>query len=147
MSREKIFTVKRTIYLSPPMWEYVTQLAAKQGRDYTESDVIREALRAFIDGQAEIIGSRRHFQKSMQEYVGQVEERIMQQLQSQHTGIHFYLHVLMQLVALCMAHVIGAVTRKEVSAQQLIQRAVIEARRELFVLDAQVQSVRDMTSD
>lgn len=140
MAREKVLTVQRTIYLSPQMWEYLTQLAAKRGRDCNENTLIREALRAFIDGQSEIIGSRRHFQKSLQEHLDQVEQRLTRSSAT----TRFYLHIVLQLLAFSMAHVISAITRKEISAQQLLQHAVIEARREEAVFSAQVQSVRDM---
>lgn len=92
----------------------------------------------------EVIGSRRHFQQSLQERVDQLEAQVGQRLQQQHSVVAFYLHVLVQLVALSVAHLITTVSHKEITATQLIQRAVIEARREQNVLDAQIQSVRDM---
>lgn len=140
MAREKVLTVQRTVYLSPEMWDYLTQLAAKRGRDCNENTLIREALRAFIDGQSEIIGSRRHFQKSLQEYLDQVEQRLTRSAAT----THFFLHIVIQLLAFSMAHVITAITRKEITAQQLLQHAIITARREENLLSAQVQSVREM---
>lgn len=144
MTREKVFTVQRTIYLSPEMWDFLTQLASRRGRDCTENTLIREALRAFIDGQSEVIGSRRHFQKSLQERVDQLQAQLEGRFHQQHMQTAFYLHVILQLIALTAAHIISTLSRKEVTPAQLIQRAVIEARREQSVLDAQVQSVRDM---
>lgn len=140
MAREKVLTVQRTIYLSPEMWDYLTQLAAKRGRDCNENALIREALRAFIDGQSDIIGSRRHFQKSLQQYLDQVEQRLMRSS----TTTQFYLHIVMQLLAFSMAHIITAMTRKPITAQQLLQDAIIEARREETTLSAQVRTVREM---
>ncbi|MEP7288636.1 MAG: hypothetical protein ABI947_23020 [Chloroflexota bacterium] len=142
MARERVLTVQRTVYLSPEMWDYLTQLAAKRGRDCNENTLIREALRGFIEGQSEIIGSRRHFQKSLQESLDQVEQR----LTHSSTTTQFYLHIVIQLLAFSMAHVITAITHKEITAQQLLHHAVIEARREEAVFSAQVQSVRDMTA-
>lgn len=142
MAREKVFTVQRTVYLSPEMWDYLTQLAAKRGRDCNENSLIREALRTFIDGQSEIIGSRRHFQKSLQETLDQVEQRLMRSSAT----TQFYLHIVIQLLAFSMAHIITAITRKEITAPQLLHHAIIEARREETVLSAQVQSVREMTA-
>lgn len=142
MAREKVLTVQRTVYLSPEMWDYLTQLAAKRGRDCNENTLIREALRAFIDGQSEIIGSRRHFQKSLQENLDQVEQRLTRGTAT----THFLLHVVIQLLAFSMAHVVTAITRKEITAQQLLQHAIITARREGDLLSAQVQSVREMAA-
>ena len=146
MAREKVLTVQHTVYLSPEMWDYLTQLAAKRGRDCNENTLIREAVRGFIDGQSEVIGSRRHFQKSLQERVDQFEERLTRSMDRSSATTQFYLHVLIHLLAFSMAHVMTAITRKELTAQQLIQRAVIEARREEAVFSAQVQSVREMSA-
>ena len=145
MAREKVLTVQRTIYLSPEMWSYLTQLASKRGRDCNESTLIREAVRAFIDGQSEVIGSRRHFQKSLQERVDQFEERVIRSTERTNASVQFYLHILIHLLAFSMAHLMTHIARKEITAQQIIQRAVIEARREEAVFSAQVQSVREMT--
>ena len=146
MAREKVLTVQHTVYLSPEMWDYLTQLAAKRGRDCNENTLIREAVRGFIDGQSEVIGSRRYFQKSLQERVDQFEERLTRSTERSSAATQFYLHVLIHLLAFSMAHVMTAITRKEITAQQLIQRAVIEARREEAVFSAQVQSVREMSA-
>ena len=144
MARGKVFTVQHTVYLSPEMWDYLTQLAAKRGRECNENTLIREALRDFIDGQSEVISSRRHFQKSLQERIDQFEERLNRNTERSGATVQFYLHILIHLLAFSMAHLITTVTRKEITAQQLIQRAVIEARREEAVFSAQVQSVREM---
>lgn len=146
MAREKVFTVQHTIYLSPEMWDYLTQLANKRGRDCNENTLIREALRAYIDGQSEVIGSRRHFQKSLQERVDQFEERLTRSNTQSNASVQFYLHIVIHLLAFSMAHIISFTTRKGITAQQLIQRAVIEARREEAVFSAQVQSVREMAA-
>ena len=144
MAREKVLTVQRTVYLSPEMWDYLTQLATKRGRDCNENTLIREALRSFIDGQSEIIGSRRHFQKSLQERLDQFEERFTRNTERSSAMVQFYLHILIHLLAFSMAQIITTIAHKEITAQQLIQRAVIEARREEAVFSAQVQSVREM---
>ena len=146
MARGKVFTVQHTVYLSPEMWDYLTQLAAKRGRECNENTLIREALRDFIDGQSEVISSRRHFQKSLQERIDQFEERLNRNTERGGATVQFYLHILIHLLAFSMAHLITTVTRKEITAQQLIQRAVIEARREEAVFSAQVQSVREMAA-
>jgi len=145
MPRERVLTVQRTVYMTPEMLNYLTQIAAKRGRDCNENVLIREAVRNFIDSQADVLSSRRHFQKSFQERIDQLEERLSNTHTRDSQTLLFYLHILVQLVAFSLAHILSAVTRKEITAQQLLQRAVIDARREEALLAAQVQSVRDMS--
>jgi len=145
MPRERVLTVQRTVYMTPEMLNYLTQIAAKRGRDCNENVLIREAVRNFIDSQADVLSSRRHFQKSFQERIDQLEERLSNAHTRDSQTVLFYLHILVQLVAFSLAHILSAVTRKEITAQQLLQRAVIDARREEALLAAQVQSVRDMS--
>ena len=145
MPRERVLTVQRTVYMTPEMLNYLTQIAAKRGRDCNENVLIREAVRNFIDSQADVLSSRRHFQKSFQERIDQLEERLSSAHSRDNQTLLFYLHILVQLVAFSLAHLLSAVTRKEITAQQLLQRAVIDARREEALLAAQVQSVRDMS--
>ena len=143
MPRERVLTVQRTVHMTPEMWEYLAQIARKRGRDCTESVLIREAVRNFIDSQADVLGSRRHFQKSFQERIEQLEEHLSKAQARDSKAILFYLHILVQLTAFSLAPVLSALTHKEISVQQLIQRAVIEARREQGLLSAQVESVRE----
>ena len=145
MARERVLTVQRTIYMTPEMWEYLAQIARKRGRDCNESVLIREAVRNFIDSQADVLSSRRHFQKSFQERIDHLEEQLGKAQARDSKTILFYLHILVQLIAFSLAPVLSALTHKEISAQQLIQRAVIEARREQGMLSAQVESVREMS--
>ena len=144
MTRERTLTVQHTVYMTPEMWNYLTQLALKRGHDCNENTLIREAVRLFIDSQAEVIGSRRHFQKSFQERIDQLEQRLSGDAARNAQTALFYAQIAIQLVAISMAHLLSAVTRKEVTAQQLVQRAVVEARRGETTFGAQVQSVRDM---
>ena len=145
MSRERTLTVQRTVYMTPEMWNYLTQLAHKRGCDCNENVLIREAVRYFIDNQADVLSSRRYFQKSFQERIDQLEERVTTTQKRDSQTIVFYLHVLIQLAAFSMAHLVSAVTRKEITSQQLLQRALIDARREEALFNAQVQSVREMS--
>ncbi|MHB8626805.1 MAG: hypothetical protein ACYDBJ_07170 [Aggregatilineales bacterium] len=145
MARERVLTIQRTIYMTPEMWGYLAQLAKKRGRDCNENVLIREAVRNLIDSQADVLSSRRHFQKSFQERIDQLEEQLLKHQARDIQTILFYLHLLVQLVAFSLAHIMSAVTRKEISAQQLIQRALIEARREETLLAVQVERVREMS--
>ena len=144
MARKKSLTVQRSIYLTPEIWEYLGQFARQQGREYTENTVIREAIRQYIENQSEVVGSRRHFQKSLQERVDHLEKRLVSYSDRNTNTLIFYLQIIIHLLAIGLAHLMTATSHRETTAQQLVQKAVIETRREETVLSAQIQSVRDM---
>lgn len=85
MSRKSI---RRSISMTPEMRDRLRQLASKQPRETKEADLIREAIRLYLDGEQDIIGSRRHFQKSLQQRIDQLEAMLT-----------FHLQVLIYLIA------------------------------------------------
>jgi len=144
MPRGKALTVQRTIYLTPEMWLYLEQLAQQRGRTCEENDLIREAIRSYLDHHADVVGSRRYFQKSFQERLSLLEQALLVDSAQQAQVILFYLHILIHLVAFGIAQLVSLISRKEITAQQLIERAVIRARKDEAVFSQQVQSVREM---
>src|SRR5262249_16800255 len=141
MPRGRTLSVQHTLYMTPEMWAYLEQLARQRGRDCQENDIIREAIRAYLDDQADVVGSRRYFQRSFQKRLDQVDT-------SDHADaarLLFYLHILIHLVAFSVASLITLLSRKEITAQQLVERAVIQARKDESIFSQQVQAVREMT--
>jgi Arc/MetJ-type ribon-helix-helix transcriptional regulator len=124
--------VRRSIAMTEEMQDRLQQLVSKHSREYTESDLIREAIRRYLDDQEDIIGSRRHFQKSFQDRLDRLE-----------FALTFHLNVLLHLTAAGFALVLQAVTKQKVPAQHLIQNAIIAARRDAALTD-QIAAVRDM---
>ena len=124
--------VQRSIAMTEEMRDRLQQIVSKHGREFTESDLIREAIRHYLDDQEDIIGSRRHFQKSFQDRIDRLE-----------FALGFHINVLLHLTAVGFALMLHALTKQKVSAQQLIQNAVIAARRD-SALTAQITAVRDM---
>jgi hypothetical protein len=119
-------TFRRSLNLPPEMHEQLSQLAAKQNRDVTEADLIRDALRQYLDQQAGLIGSRRHFQKSLQTRVDHLED-----------ALAFHLNVLVYLVS--------ALTPS--TAEERITEAIIAARRDGGTLLAQIEAVRKLREE
>lgn len=124
--------VQRSIAMTEEMQDRLQQLVSKHGREFSESDLIREAIRRYLDDQEDIIGSRRHFAKSFQDRIDRLE-----------FALTFHLNVLLHLAAGGFALVLQAITKQKVPAQQLIQNAVIAARRDT-ALTAQITAVREM---
>jgi uncharacterized coiled-coil protein SlyX len=85
MSRK---TIRRSLTMTQEMHDRLVLLVIKHPRDTTEADLIREAIRAYLDNQADIIGSRKHFQKSLQDRLDKLE-----------TTLAFQLNVLIYLVS------------------------------------------------
>lgn len=129
-------TIRRSIAMTPEMHSRLEQLVSKQGRDITESDLIREAIRLYIDEQQDIIGSRRHFARSFQDRIDRLEYTL-----------EFHLNVLLLLLANALPQMLPHFTKERVAAPQLLQQAIIAARRDGERLLAQMDAVRNMEPD
>jgi len=73
-------TVRRSISMTPEMRDLLAQIAAKHGRDVTENDLIRDAIRHYLDQQSDVVGSRRHFQRSLQARLDRLENTLTFQM-------------------------------------------------------------------
>ena len=116
-------SVRRSLSTTPEMRDRLAQLVSKQPRDVTEADLIREAIRLYLDNQEDIIGSRRHFQRSLQERLDRLEG-----------ALAFQLNVLIYLLA----------ALEPVESAERIAEAILAAGRDGEQLLAQMQAVREM---
>ncbi|MCC6615297.1 MAG: ribbon-helix-helix protein, CopG family [Anaerolineae bacterium] len=73
-------TVRRSISMTPEMRDLLAQIAAKRGREVNENDIIRDAIRQYLDQQADVVGSRRHFQRSLQARLDRLENTLTFQM-------------------------------------------------------------------
>ena len=113
--------IKRSIAMSEEMHVLLTQIAAKHGRHITESHLIREAIRQFLDEQTDMVGSRRHFQKSLQLRLDRLERSLV-----------FQMNILIYLLAAILAD------------DSAIDDAIIAAKRDGAALMKQIEVVRDL---
>ena len=116
--------IKRSIAMSEEMHALLTQIAAKHGRDITESHLIREAIRQFLDEQVDAVGSRRHFQKSLQLRLDRLEQSLM-----------FQMNIVIYLLNAIL------------SDESAIEDAIIAAKRDGTGLIKQIEAVRDLKDD
>lgn len=116
-------TVRRSITMTQEMHDRLALLVSKQPRDTTEADLIRAAVRLYLDNQEDIIGSRKHFQKSLQERLDKLEAVLV-----------FHLNILVYLLA----------ALEPDTSQELIADAIIAAKRDGTTLLAQIKAVREM---
>ena len=111
-------TIQRTITISTNIRDKLDQIAKLRPQPTSQSVIIREAIRHYLDEQEDLIGSRRHFQKSLQDRITRLEQ-----------ALSFQLSILIYLIAKDETH---------------IQNAIIHARRDGETLQAQIQAVRDL---
>lgn len=65
------FTNRLTVHITGAMGNRLEQIASQ--RDEPKAEVVRAALRAYLDEQEDLIGSRKHFTKMFQRRVDYVE--------------------------------------------------------------------------
>jgi hypothetical protein len=117
-------TVKRSISMTPEMHDLLAQIVAKRDRNVTEASLIREAIRQFLDEQSDLVGSRRHFQKSLQLRIDRLESTLT-----------FQMNVLVYLLAAILAD------------ESAIDEAIIAAKRDGAALLAQIDAIRDLKDE
>ena len=111
-------SVRRSLSMTPAMAQRLTQIATTKPRNITESDLIREAIRRFLDEQEDLIGSRKHFQRSFRQRIDDLEE-----------AVTFQLNVLTFLLAI---------------DEQTLRDAIISAKQDGKTLLAQMKAVREL---
>ena len=111
-------SVQRSITMTQEMRDRLALLVSKQPRDTTEADLIREAIRRFLDEQEDLVSSRKHFQRSFRERIDQIEE-----------ALGFQFNVLIYLLA---------------TDEQHLREAIIAARQDGEALQEQIKAVREL---
>ncbi len=124
MTSPKRFSKRLNIYVTAEMLRKLEQIRDQRGPQETVPDVVRNAIRLFIDDQEQIIGSRRHFQKMLREDLTEVETHLLERigdaqieiLWGQIYGLVAALHALAALVS--------RVAGQQVTFETLLRQAV-----------------------
>jgi predicted DNA-binding protein len=111
-------SIRRSLSMTPEMAERLKQTARTKPRNITEADLIREAIRRYLDEQEDLTGSRKHFQRSFRERIDQLE-----------AAVTFQLNVLVYLLTL---------------DEQTLRDAIIAAKQDGETLLAQMKAVREL---
>ncbi len=126
------YSIRYSVSVSSDMDERLKQILGKQDRRTSMNDLVRVALRQYIDDQEDVIGSRRHFSKSLQNRVDDLEGLVV-----------FYLNILIFLLASSLAVLIQATTGDtKIQSISLIRAAIASALRDGPQLSKQIQAVR-----
>jgi len=119
-------TVRRSISMTPEMRDLLAQIAAKHGREVSENDIIRDAIRHYLDQQADVVGSRRHFQRSLQARLDRLENTLTFQ---------------MLMLTFLLATVLGD------ESDEAIHEAMAAARRDGAALLKRIAALRSPKED
>ncbi len=125
-------TARRTITMTPQLQARLRQVAETGPRDITEADLIRQAIREFLDRQEDIVGSRAHFRKTFQERIDTLDD-----------ALTFRLDVLLALLAHGLAVMLPVFTEQPITAGELIQAAIVAAQHNAAAIQAQIDAVRE----
>jgi len=125
-------TIRRSIAMTPHMRLRLQQLLEKETRDITEADLIRQAIREFLDRQEDITGSRAHFRKTFRIRIDDLE-----------ASLAFRMDVLIALVAHGLAVMLPIFTEQPITPEELIQAAIIAAVQNSKTLQEHINVVRD----
>ncbi|MCB9451493.1 MAG: hypothetical protein H6672_08635 [Anaerolineaceae bacterium] len=115
-------SVRRSISMTQEMRDRLALLVSKQPRDTTEADLIREAVRLYLDDREDLIGSRKYFQKSLQGRLDRLE-----------AALAFHLNVLIYLLAALDPE----------GSPERIAEAILAARQDGDTLLAQMNALRE----
>ncbi len=77
MSEPKRFDARLNVYVTAAMQHKLEQLRDQRGPQITVPDLVREAIRQYLDNEEEIIGSRRHFQRGLRETVMLAKDELL----------------------------------------------------------------------
>jgi predicted DNA-binding protein len=111
-------SARRSLSMTPQMAQRLSQISSTKPRNVTEADLIREAIRRYLDEQDDLTGSRKHFQRSFRQRIDQLEE-----------AVTFQLNVLLYLAAV---------------DEQALREAIIAAKQDGKTLLAQMKAVREL---
>ena len=77
MTEHKRFEARLNVYISAELQRKLEQIRDQRGPKVTVPDIVREAVRLYIDNEEEIIGSRRHFQRNLRDSITTAELELM----------------------------------------------------------------------
>ena len=126
-------TARRSVAMTPQMRLRLQQLLEKETRDVTEADLIRQAIREYLDRQEDVTGSKAHFRKTFRDRIDQLQD-----------DLEFHLHVITALIAYGLAVMLPTFTEQSITTEELIQAAIVAAERNAKTIQEQINAVRDL---
>ena len=125
-------TVRRSVAMTPQLRARLQQLIDRQDKEITEAEIIRQAIREYLDRQEDITGSKTHFRKAFQGRIDELQD-----------DLEFHLHVIIALIAHGLAVMLPVFTEQPITAAELIQAAIVSAAQDTWTLKQQIDTVRE----
>jgi len=139
MARPHTLKKQISLYVSEEMYRLLEQVADRNQKRV--NDTLREGIRYFLDNQAEVIGSKRHFQRSLQERLDTLEGHLLSQMLNQQQLHSFYEQVLIHLVSITAAAQLSRLSNMAIQPAQLLERAFAAAQGQREALTFQLQTL------
>ncbi|KAB2902483.1 MAG: hypothetical protein F9K27_16700 [Anaerolineae bacterium] len=112
------YNYRSSISITQAMHERLTQVVVnRHDPKFNQSDAVREAIRFYLDNQEDLIGSRKHFGRSLQRSLSQHEQTIL-----------FTLHALLLLVARLFIYIIKSKDGREIDPMKLIESSIVDSK-------------------
>lgn len=112
--------------ITPELYTLLQQVRVAR-RIEDDAALVREALRRYLDEQAEQVGSKRHFNTTFQRRIGHLE---------------WLLHIMLFLIAQSMTFLIAHATGQKLSSEALIEQAIRAAQQQQQALSIRLESSR-----
>lgn len=125
-------TVRRSVAMTPQLRARLQQLIDQQDKEITEAEIIRQAIREYLDRQEDITGSKAHFRKTFQVRIDELQD-----------DLEFHLQVIIALLAHGLAVMLPVFTEQPVTPLELIQAAIVSAQQNADSLRSQIDTVRE----
>jgi len=125
-------TVRRSVAITPQMRARLQQLVDQQDRTITEAEIIRQAIREYLDRQEDITGSQAHFRKVFRDRIDSLQDELQ-----------FYAQVVLALIAQASAVMLPVFTERPITPADLIQAAIVAAALDAPTIQKHVDTVRE----
>lgn len=131
MPAKSLFSERISGRVTSEMKEHLNTI--RKRRRITENEMIREALRFYLDHQDDVLGSRAHFNKAFNKRIDRLED-----------SLSFQMNILINIVAKGLVLIITWLSQKEVKVEagQLIRDGVADAGRNYRALSQYMEKAR-----
>jgi hypothetical protein len=110
---------RSSISMTQAMWSRLEQVVENRcDPKFKTSDAVREAIRLYLDGQEDLIGSRKHFSKTLQHSLNLHEQTLL-----------FTLHALLLLLARLFAYLIKNRDGRDLDPVMLIESCIVDSKK------------------
>ena len=125
-------TVRRSVAMTPQLRARLQQLIDQQDKEITEAELIRQAIREYLDRQEGITGSKTHFRKVFRDRIDELQD-----------DLEFRLYVIIALLAHGLAVMLPVFTEQPITTLELIQAAIVSAQQDREAIRIQIDTVRE----